>query len=73
MNMLRRLNKRDGVPAEQGVPVRPPSAREIGAILALSYVARSRRLMRNPLGGLCATQFFTPALHPLFEAQQEWS
>jgi len=26
-------------------------AREIGAILALSYAARSRRLMRIPLGG----------------------
>jgi hypothetical protein len=26
-------------------------AREIMAILALSYAARSRRLMRNPLGG----------------------
>jgi hypothetical protein len=26
-------------------------AREIVGILALSYAARSRRLMRNPLGG----------------------
>jgi len=30
-------------------------AREIVGILALSYAARSRRLMRNPLGGSAST------------------
>ena len=34
-------------------------AREIVAILALSYAARLRRLMRNPLGGNSSTLYST--------------
>ena len=36
-------------------------AREIIAILTLSYAARSRRLMRNPLGGDYQTSSNRPA------------
>jgi hypothetical protein len=43
------LHSCEGAAAEHAHAARPPSAREIGAILGLSYAARLRRLMRNTL------------------------